>query len=371
MSSSAPIFGSGSGASPGSTPGKLAKRSAADRSAASLGDTATLLGLLADPTRMRLLALLDEHELSVAELTRITGVPQPRVSTHLGKLKDAGFIRDRRVGTSIFYRVDEARTPAAARAAWNTIAAGLDDAVLHDDRERCDEVLQARSREAEWPDTVAGRMEHHYSPGRTWEATARAFVGLIQLGDVLDIGSGDGVIAQLLSPRARTYTCIDRSAKVIEAARARLRSSPNVELLCGDMHALPLADASFDQVLSFSVLTYAEDPRAALRESLRVLRPGGTLILVTLHEHRHREISSAYHHVNDGFAPDDLQALLEEVGFEVERCDVSAREKRKPYFDVVCAFARRPLHAQRAAPSRSRRRTATRRAAQPRTSETP
>lgn len=330
---------------------------------ASLGDTAALLGLLADPTRMRLLALLGAHELSVAELTRVTGVPQPRVSTHLGKLKDAGFIRDRRMGTSTFYRVDDARVPEAARAAWRTIAAGLDDAVLHDDRERCDEVMRARAGENEWPDTVAGRMEHHYSPGRTWEATARAFVGLVQLGDVLDIGSGDGVIAQLLSPRARTYTCIDRSAKVIEAARARLRSSPNVELLCGDMHALPLADESFDQVLSFSVLTYAEDPRAALRESLRVLRPGGTLILVTLDEHRHREISSAYQHVNSGFAPGDLHALLEEVGFVVDRCDVSARERRKPYFDVVCAFARRPERAQqRRAPTRARRPTPARRA---------
>jgi DNA-binding transcriptional ArsR family regulator len=326
---------------------------------ASLGDTAALLGLLADPTRMRLLALLDAHELSVAELTRITGVPQPRVSTHLGKLKDAGLIRDRRVGTSTFYRLEASRVPAA----WRTIAAGLDDAMLLDDRERCEEVLRARASESEWPDAVAGRMEHHYSPGRTWEATARAFVGLVQLGDVLDIGSGDGVIAQLLSPRARTYTCIDRSAKVIDAARARLRSSPNVELLCGDMHALPLPDESFDQVLSFSVLTYAEDPRKALRESLRVLRPGGTLILVTLDEHRHPEISSAYQHVNSGFSPNDLHALLEEVGFVVDRCDVGARERRKPYFDVVCAFARRPERAQqRRVPPRSRRPTPARRA---------
>ncbi|MBC8073813.1 MAG: metalloregulator ArsR/SmtB family transcription factor [Deltaproteobacteria bacterium] len=322
-----------------------------DAATQSLTTTAALLGLLADPTRMRLLALLGAHELSVAELTRITGVPQSRVSTHLGKLKDAGFVRDRRVGTSIFYRVDEARTPQAARAAWQTIAASLDDAMLIDDRERCAETLRARTDESEWPDAVAGRMEHHYSPGRTWEATARAFVGLVQLGDVLDLGSGDGVIAQLLSPRARTYTCIDRSAKVIEAARARLRSSPNVELLCGDMHALPLPDQSFDQVLSFSVLTYAEDPRAVMSESLRVLRPGGTLILVTLDEHRHGEISSAYQHVNAGFSPGDLHALLEDAGFVVDRCDVTAREKRKPYFDVVCAFAHRP---ERSASSRAR-----------------
>ncbi|MBK8234780.1 MAG: metalloregulator ArsR/SmtB family transcription factor [Deltaproteobacteria bacterium] len=307
-----------------------------------LADTTTLLGLLADATRMRLLVLLGAQELSVAELTRITAVPQSRVSTHLGKLKDAGFLRDRKVGTSTFYRVDEARMPAAARIAWQAVVQELDDAVLADDAERCDEVLQARISASHWPDAVAGQMEHHYSPGRTWEATARAFVGLIDLGDVLDVGSGDGVIAQLLAPRANRYVCLDRSAKVIDAARARLDHLANVEFLCGDMHEVALPERSVDHVLSFSVLTYADDPARCVAEWFRLLRPGGRLVLVTLDEHHHHEIADAYEHLHRGFAPARLQALLEDAGFTVDRCEVAARERKKPYFDVVCAFASRP-----------------------------
>jgi SAM-dependent methyltransferase len=312
---------------------------------ADLASTTALLALLADPTRVRLLALVSEHELSVAELTRITAVPQSRVSTHLGKLKDAELIRDRRNGASTFYRLDEARMPAAARAAWHAVADQIDDGVLEDDRRRCAEVLRARDEGSSWPDAVAGRMEHHYSPGRTWEATARAFVGLVQLGDVLDVGSGDGVIAQLLAPRARRFTCLDRSEKIVDAARDRLAHLPNVELVHGDMQAMPLADASFDQVLLFSVLTYADEPERVLAEAFRVLRPGGTLVLVTLDEHNHAEISTQYEHVNAGFSPSRLRRLLERTGFSIGSCEVTAREKRKPYFDVVCAFAHRPIDA--------------------------
>lgn len=323
--------------------------------------TSGLLALLSDPTRMRLLRLLEEHELSVAELTRITAVPQPRVSTHLGKLRDAGMIRDRRVGSSTFYRMDAARVPQAAQSAWRAIAAALDDAVLADDALRCEETIRARTSTARWPDTVAGHMEHHYSPGRTWEATARAFVGLVRLGDVLDVGSGDGVIAQLLAPRADRYVCLDRSSKVIEAARARIGALPNVELICGDMHDIHVGDAEFDHVLSFSVLTYADDPQRCLAEWFRVLRPGGVLVMVTLDEHRHSELAAAYEHVHCGFDPADLARELAAAGFEVDRCDVAARERRKPYLDVVCAFARRPLKSKTTPGKAPRRRPQTHR----------
>jgi SAM-dependent methyltransferase len=320
-----------------------------------LAATSALLALFADPTRMRLLSLLERNELSVAELTRITAVPQPRVSTHLGKLKDAGLIRDRRVGTSTFYRMDIARLLPAVQSAWRAIAMGLDDATISDDVVRCDEVIAARTDSPHWADAVAGQMEHHYSPGRTWEATARAFVGLVHLGDVLDVGSGDGVIAQLLAPRARRYVCLDRSPKVIDAAQARLGRLTNVELVCGDMHAIEVPDCTFDHVLSFSVLTYAEDPERCIAEWFRVLRPGGSLVLVTLDEHRHGELAEAYEHIHHGFAPGRLAELLSSTGFVVDRCDVAARERRKPYFDVVCAFARRPDAAMSRA-SRSQRR---------------
>jgi SAM-dependent methyltransferase len=308
---------------------------------ANLGSTTALFALLADPTRVRLMALLWTEEHTVAELTRITGLPQSRVSTHLGRLRDAGFLQDRREGASTFYRVHGEHMPEEARETWELVSRRLDDAVLRDDRERSRAIVHART-EAGWPDVVAGRMEHHYSPGRTWEATARGILGLLELGDVLDVGSGDGVIAGLLAPRCQSITCLDRSERVLDAAQARLSEKGNVRYVHGDMHEMPLPGAAFDQVLLFNVLTYALEPARVLAEAHRVLRPRGSLVLVTLDEHNHDEISAAYQHVNQGFSPASLRRLLEGAGFELDACELSSRERRKPFFGVVSAFARRP-----------------------------
>lgn len=305
-----------------------------------------LMSLFADPTRLRLLALLGREELTVTELTRITGLSQSRVSTHLGRLREAGAVLDRKVGVSTFYRLEEDRMPQAVRRVWDVVRNQVDDALLDDDASRCAEAVEARTDGRAWPDQVAGRMEHHYSPGRTWEALARGVIGLVELGEVLDIGAGDGVLAQLLAPRARTYTCLDSSDKVLGAAEARLASLGNLSFVAADMHALPMASASYDQVLMFHVLTYADRPTEALAEAFRVLRPGGQLVVVTLDQHEHRSVSEAYDHVNAGFAPDTLRGLLDDRGFEVPLCGVAARERRKPYFRVVTAFASRPANAQ-------------------------
>lgn len=307
-----------------------------------LEGTVGLLALLADPTRLRLLCLLDGAELSVAELTRITDLPQSRVSTHLGRLRGAGLVVDLRAGHATRLTLDREALPPAEAELWALVRARTDDRVLAADRERRDALVRDREREHGWPDVVAGQMEHAYSPGRTWEATARGLVGLLRLGDVLDVGSGDGVLTTLLAPRARSVTCLDRSPRVIEAAGKRLGRLPNVRLLEGDMHALPFPDCSFDQVLCFHALTYAEAPPRALAEAARVLRPGGDLVLLTLHAHRHSEIAAAYSHVVDGFTVPDLRRLCEGAGLQVSCCDITSRERKKPYFEVVTVFATRP-----------------------------
>jgi ArsR family transcriptional regulator len=307
-----------------------------------LTGTVDLLTVLADPTRVRLLCLLEAGELSVAELTRITSLSQSRVSTHLARLRDAGLVHDRRVATSVFYSVRESTMAEDTGRIWALLRERIGDATLESDRRSRARVVRAREQQTAWPDAVAGRMERHYSPGRTWEATARGLLGLVRPGDVLDVGSGDGVIAHLLAPRAHSITCLDRSRKVIDAARRRLAHCENVRFAVGTMHELPFRDESFDQVLLFNVLTYSDDPPAALREAVRVLRAGGTLVLVTLLAHRHTEVAAAYDHANLGFEPDMLRAELERNGLEVELCDVTSRERRKPGFQVVSAFACRP-----------------------------
>src|SRR5690349_6196393 len=235
------------------------------------------LKVLADATRVRLLALLEREELTVAELSGITRLAQPRVSTHLAKLKEAGLVRDRRAGVSAYYRFDEDALDAAQRALWQSISSGSDDPLLRQDAERVAEVLAMRAADQNWADSVAGDMERHYSPGRTWEALARSALPLLQPGDVLDIASGDGVLAELLAPHAHRYVCIDASARVVAAAGERLKHWPNVEVVEGDMHALPFEDESFDLVVLMHALTYAAKPAQAVAEGARVLRPGGRL----------------------------------------------------------------------------------------------
>ena len=307
-----------------------------------LDEVVGLLALLADPTRLRLLCVLEGAELSVAELTRITELPQSRVSTHLGKLRNAGLVVEHRAGKSTRLTVDRQRLPQTQRELWTLVRGRTDDRVLASDRERRDALLEAREHKAGWPDEVAGQMEHRYSRGRTWEASARGLVGLLRLGDVLDVGSGDGVLATLLAPRAKSVTCLDRSPRVIEAATERLARLTNVRPCQGDMHQLPFPDGSFDQVLHFHALTYADDPPKAVAEAFRVLRAGGDLVLVTLHAHGHPEISSVYDHVADGFAVPDLRRLIEDAGFGVSCCEITSRERKKPYFEVVSVFARKP-----------------------------
>lgn len=303
------------------------------------------LRVLADPTRVRLLALLDREELTVAELSAITQLAQPRVSTHLARLREAGLVRDRRAGVSAYYRFEAEQLSEQQRVLWRSLSEGADDPLLRQDAERLPSVLAARASDQNWADSVAGDMERHYSPGRTWEAMARAALQLLEPGNVLDIASGDGVMAELLAPRARRYLCVDSSAKVVAAARERLRGLPQVEVAQQDMHALDCADASFDLVLMMHALTYSERPGKAVEEAARVLRPGGRLLATSLNRHDHQAAVAPFGHVNLGFAPRSLRRYADKAGLEVLSCDTIAREKRPPHFEVVALLARKPGRA--------------------------
>jgi ArsR family transcriptional regulator len=232
--------------------------------------------------------------------------------------------------------------PGDARALWQLLAACLDEPVLAADRERCEALVRARTQEEPWPDSVAGAMERVYSPGRTWESTARGLLGLVHLGDVLDAGSGDGAMAELLAPRARSVTLLDRSDKVLEAARRKLEGRGPFRFAPGDFHELPFADATFDQVLLFHGLVYAHDPERVVAEGARVLRPGGDLAITTLAAHGQREITDGYGHLHAGFEPARLRGWLEGAGLSVDLCEITSREKREPHFLVISAFARKP-----------------------------
>ena len=300
------------------------------------------LKVFADATRVRLLALLEGEELTVAELSAITQLAQPRVSTHLAKLKEAGIVRDRRAGVSAYYRFDHAALDPAQRALWQSISTGSDDPLLRQDAERVPSVLAMRATDQNWADSVAGDMERHYSPGRTWEALARTALPLLAPGDVLDIASGDGVLAELLAPHAHRYICVDTSTRVVAAAGERLRRYANVEVREGDMHALPFKDASFDLVVLMHALTYSVKPAQAVAEAARVLRKGGRLLLSSLARHEHRSVVEAYGHVNLGFSEKELRKFAEKAGLAIASAETVTRERRPPHFEVISLLGTKP-----------------------------
>ncbi|MEC9407675.1 MAG: metalloregulator ArsR/SmtB family transcription factor [Pseudomonadota bacterium] len=297
--------------------------------------------LLADGTRLRLLAVLESDALSVAELTQVTGLAQSRVSSHVSKLREAKLLTDARLGSSTLYSFAPEIGDSLPGALWAALKTRLDDDQIGADLERAREVIRSRHATLSWADSVAGRMELHYSPGRTWEATARALIELLELGDVLDIASGDGVLAELLADHAESVTCVDLSRNVVQAGCRRLAHHPNVQFEQADMHALPFEDAAFSVVFCMHALTYSTDPQQVLSEAARVLKPGGTLVVATLAQHEHAATTRAYDHVNQGFSEAALRTLLETQELRVVSCRSGSREQRPPYFQVVIAVARR------------------------------
>src|SRR5215475_10490407 len=128
-----------------------------------LVQTTSLFQLFGEPTRVRLLSLLAREELSVADLVAVTDLPQSRVSQHLGKLREAGVLRDRKNGTSTYYALSSAM-PEEARKIWSLLDGKVEDGTLSSDRARMEKLLASKNR----TEALAGQMERHYSPGRTW-----------------------------------------------------------------------------------------------------------------------------------------------------------------------------------------------------------
>jgi ArsR family transcriptional regulator len=300
-----------------------------------------LLGALADPTRLRILAALRENELSVAELQQVLGVGQSRISNHLSQLKSVGLLRDRREGQKAYYRRAE-----MGREIWSLAEGAASELGTHGrDGEALLRVLgQRQEKSKRYFDAVAGRLGKKYCPGRSWEAVGRLLLTLAPRQVYADLGAGEGLISQLLAARAKKVIAVDHSPRMVEVGRdlAKRSGLKNLEYRQGDMEQPPIRPGSVDVAILSQALHHAVHPPRALEAAWKILRPGGTLLVLDLVEHAFEAAREMYADVWLGFAPVELSRLMREAGFEGITVEVVAKEKEGPGFQTLLAVGNRP-----------------------------
>ena len=299
-----------------------------------------LLSALADPTRLRILAALRENELSVAELQEVLGIGQSRISNHLAQLKSVGLLRDRREGQKAYYRRAE-----MAREIWSLAEGAAGElGTQARDGEALRRVLgQRQEKSKKYFDAVAGRLGKKYCPGRSWEAVGRLLLALAPRQVYADLGAGEGLISQLLAARAKKVIAVDHSPRMVEVGRdlAKRSGLKNLEYRLGDMENPPIRPGSVDVAILSQALHHAVHPPRVLEAAWKILRPGGTLLILDLVEHTFEAAREMYADVWLGFSPAELARLMREAKFEGVSVEVVAKEKEGPGFQTLLAVGNR------------------------------
>ena len=261
---------------------------------------------LADPTRLRIVALLRLMELSVGELAQVLGQSQPRVSRHLKILADAGVLERRKEGSWVFLTLADPDRVEPLFALLDAWADAATQALFTSDSARTESIRSERAEAANR--YFAGHAEMwdqirslHVAESVVERAIDRV-LGTRPLGRLVDIGTGTGRMIELFGPRSAQAIGIDRSSEMLRLARVKLEAAGiQSSLRQGDMYALPLADQSADSVIIHQVLHYAHSPAAAISEAARVLAPGGSLLVIDFAAHDREELRERDAHIRLGF----------------------------------------------------------------------
>ena len=300
---------------------------------------------MADPTRVRMVLLLREEELSVAELQEILAMPQSNISAQLAKLKSGGLVMDRRSGKNKLYSLMpvEKRAADAREEFLNVVElAGAEMPERKRDQTALKVVRRKRANVAQaYFDALAGKFGRHYIPGRSWKGLAETLIHLLPPMVIADLGAGEGTLSQLLAQHAEKVIAVDNAPNMVAygADLARQQGFQNLEFRLGDLEEPPIDDSTVDLALFSQALHHAGQPERALKAAYRILKPGGRLVVLDLLKHNFEKARELYADVWLGFSEVDLQEMIESAGFKNVETKVVHREQNSPHFQTVLALA--------------------------------
>jgi len=304
--------------------------------------SATLKSLraLSDPTRLRIVALLEKDELSVNELQEITRLGQSRISTHLGLLADCELVKSRREGKRTFYKLNPDAEGTTAEFIQLAIRGAKELTDQASDQINLKRILTRRREQAQlFFNQVAGRFDRVYGPGRSWQAFGHLLLRMLPPLTVADLGAGEGLLSELLARRCKRVIAVDNSEKIVAfgAPKAKKNGLKNLEFRLGDLQNPPIEAGSVDLVVLSQALHHAEDPAAALAATHRLLKPHGQILLLDLLKHNFEKARELYGDRWLGFPESELQRWLEAAGFKKIEISIVAREEQPPHFQTILA----------------------------------
>jgi ArsR family transcriptional regulator len=305
-----------------------------------MSSTLKSLRALGDPTRLRLMALLEQEELSVNELQEITRLGQSRISTHLGQLQEAGLVQSRREGKRTFYKLNGKSEKEAETLIKLAVSGGKELPEYPEDGVNLKRAMALRKEQAQiYFNQVAGRFDRSYGPGRSWQAFGHLLLRMVPAVEIADLGSGEGLISELLARRAKKVIAVDNSEKMVSfgAEKAKKNGLKNLEFRLGNLESPPINPSSVDIAVLSQALHHAESPANALVSAHRILRPGGQILILDLQEHDFEEARELYGDRWMGFKTGELHRWLEAAGFKKIEISVVSREEQPPYFETILA----------------------------------
>ena len=311
-----------------------------------MASTLKSLRALSAPSRVRLVALLKESELTVQELTEITNMRQSGISMHLGQMQEAGLVVSSRDGKNAYYRV--ARDNGVdSRSLIELAAAGAAEIPEHaSDLVNLKRILERReNQDLVYFNRVAGRFDSVYGPGRSWQACGQLLLRLVPEIVVADLGSGEGLLSELLARKCRHVISVDNSEEIVKfgQAKAERNGLANLEFRLGDLPHPPIDDASVDLAILSQALHHAEEPVRAIESAFQIITPGGQLMILSLVVHKFDKARELFGDRWLGFAESELHQWLESAGFGQIEISVVSREEEEPNFETLLASATRPV----------------------------